>query len=67
MTICNNCADNKGLIPKDKPVGVWKGECPYCHYENWLTDEIHDWKYPGQKPVSLEELLVYQANNPDRK
>ena len=58
MTICNDCAENKGLIPKDKIVGSWYATCPYCLQRSMLTDEIHDWKRPGQKPVSLHDVLL---------
>lgn len=67
MTICNDCAENKGLIPKDKCVGIWKGECPYCRHEDWLTDEIHDWKYPGQKSVTLHDIFLYQESLPEER
>jgi hypothetical protein len=44
MTICNNCATNKGLIPKDKQIAVWMGKCPYCGLNAFLADENHDYK-----------------------
>jgi hypothetical protein len=61
MTICNDCAENKGLVMKTDIRSCYRGECPYCRNEDWLTDEIHDWKYPGQQPVSLEQLFLNQA------
>lgn len=64
MTICSDCATGKGLIPKDKEVGVWMGECPYCKNNALLCDEWHDYKYPGQRPATLEDILLYQALHP---
>ncbi len=64
MTICSNCAANKGLVPKDKGygVGMWVATCPYCRRNVSLCDEIHDYKYPGQKLVTLEGVLITQLN-----
>lgn len=67
MTICHDCAINKGLIPKDKVVGVWMAECPYCKEQKVVCDEMHDYKYPEQRPVTIQDVLLHQANNPDRK
>ena len=65
MTICADCATNKGLIPKDKEVGLWLDTCPYCKLNTTVCDEGHDYKYPGQKPVTLEEYLTWRCNNPE--
>ena len=63
MTICSDCADKKGLIPKDKVVGVWVQECPYCKQQKTVCSESHDYTYPGQKPVTLHDILIYEADN----
>lgn len=65
MTICSDCANNKGLIAKDKEVGVWMGKCPYCGLNAFLCDEGHDYRIPGQRPATLHDVLLYQANNPE--
>jgi hypothetical protein len=67
MSICYDCATNKGLVPKDKIVSVWKGICPYCRYDTFLNDEIHDYKYSKQKAIRLEDILIYQCNNPEKQ
>ncbi len=67
MTICSDCATNKALVPKGKVVGVWMGKCPYCRLESFLCDEVHDYKYPGQKPVTISDVLLYESMNPKRK
>jgi hypothetical protein len=46
MTICRDCADNKGLIPRNKAMGCWVAECPYCRQEKVVADEIHDYRMP---------------------
>ncbi len=61
MTICHDCATNKGLVPKDKIAGVWTDICPYCKLTGSVCDEIHDYKRPGQKPVTMHDLLLYEA------
>lgn len=61
MTICHDCATNKGLIPKDKSVGIWTAICPYCKLTTSVCDEIHDYRRPEQKPVTLEDVLLYQC------
>lgn len=60
MTICHDCAMNKGLVPKDKGygVGMWVAECPYCRREVSLCDEMHDYKYPGQKPITIDDVIT---------
>lgn len=58
MTICGDCANNKGLIPKDKIVGVWTETCPYCKERKVVCSETHDYKYPGQRPLTLEDILI---------
>ena len=60
MTICHDCAINKELAPKDKEVGIWGGICPYCKEQKALCDEIHDYKRPGQRPATIEDVLTYQ-------
>lgn len=67
MTICYECATDKGLVLKDKIVGVWAGKCPYCKKERSLCDEVHDYKYPGQQPPTLEDVLLYECNNPEEE
>lgn len=61
MTICSDCANNKGLIPKDKIIGVWIDTCPYCRLTTTVCDEIHDYSRPGQKPVTMADVLLYEA------
>lgn len=58
MTICSDCAANKGLVPKDKGCGMWVGTCPYCRRKVSLCDEIYDYKYPN-----LENLQRDIGNN----
>lgn len=60
MTICHDCATNKGLVPKDKEVGVWMDTCPYCRLTALVCDEIHDYKRPGQRPVTIDDVLTYR-------
>lgn len=67
MTICSDCAENKGLVRKDKAIGMYVAKCPYCGIETSLCDEIHDHKYPGQKPVTIEDYLTWKCNNPEIK
>lgn len=61
MTICNDCAINKGLIPKTDIRSVWIAECPYCKLLAEVGDEGHDWKRPGERAPTLDELFLYQA------
>jgi len=59
--ICSKCAKNKGLIPKDKVVGVWTDKCETCGVEQVVGAE-RDYRYPNQRPVTLEDVLIYEAN-----
>lgn len=60
MTICHDCATNKGLFPKDKMVGMWQAECPYCRKQKAICDEIHDYKRPNQRSATLEDVITYR-------
>jgi len=60
-TICSKCAQEKGLIPKDKAVGIWQEECETCGVKQVVCAE-RDYRYPNQRPVTLEDVLIYEAN-----
>lgn len=68
MTICGDCATNKGLVPKDKGygVGMWVDTCPYCLRKVSLCDEIHDYKYPGQLNLENDIRNNYPQYTGDR-
>lgn len=66
VAICSKCAKKKGLLPKDKVVGMWQGECKTCGIEQVLCAE-RDYRYPNQRRTTLEDILIYEANNPDRE
>ena len=67
VAICDKCAKDKGLIPKDKAVGMWTAECGTCGVEQVVCAEERDYTYPGQRKVTLEDVLICEANNPDRE
>ena len=58
MTICTNCADNKGLKSIDKVAGIWPGECPYCKQNTYLMDERNDYFDPKAKRLTQNEFLA---------
>jgi len=59
--VCSKCAKDKGLVLKDKVVGMWQGKCETCGIEQVLCAE-RDYKYPNQRPVTLMDIYLYEAN-----
>lgn len=43
-SVCHQCAEAAGFVPKDKVVGVWTDECEICHKRKLCTNLHHDWK-----------------------
>ena len=59
--ICSTCADKKGWKIKGT-CGWWTGECSHCGVTVCLCAE-RDYIKPGQRPVTIEDILIYEANN----
>lgn len=59
--ICSDCAHKKGLIAKDKVVGIWTDNCGTCDVKQIVCAE-RDYRYPNQREVTIEDILIYEVD-----
>lgn len=43
-SVCSDCADKLGFVPKKKVCGIWIGQCEVCKKTKPCTDLWHDWE-----------------------
>lgn len=60
-TICPKCAEKKGWKLRGV-CGWWTAECSHCGEVICLCAE-RDYRIPGDRPSSMEDILAYLANN----
>jgi hypothetical protein len=64
-TICPNCADSKGWRIKGT-CGWWNDKCSHCGENKSLCAE-RDYIKPNQRPVTIDDIYIYEANLEDGK